>query len=67
MWWVPKKRVHIQNRGVITLEGVKTSKNRSVGPRTVQYDRVIILEGCSLTGVSLYFHIDNVLTTCKRT
>ena len=53
MWWGPGKSVHIQNRGGFILEGVKTSKNRSVGPRIVQYNRFFILEGCSLTEVSL--------------
>ena len=46
-----EKSVRIQSRGVIILKGVKTSKNCPVG---VQYDRLIILEGCSLTEVSLY-------------
>ena len=54
MWWGPEKSVHIQNRGGFILEGVISSKNRSVGPETVQYNRLIILERCSLTGVSLY-------------
>ena len=49
----PEKSVHIQNSGVIILEGVKTSKIRSGGPGSVQYNRLIILEGCSVRGVSL--------------
>ncbi len=48
-----KNSVHIQNRGVITMEGVKTSKIRSVGPEGVQYNRVITLEGCSVSEVLL--------------
>lgn len=44
-----KKRVHIQNR-----EGIVSSKNRSVFPETVQYNRWTVLEQCSLIEVSLY-------------
>ena len=46
VWCGPRKGVHIG--------GVKASKNRSVAPEGVQYDRLIILKGCSLTAVSLH-------------
>lgn len=44
----------IQNQGVITMKGVKSSKNRSVGLESVHNDRVITMEGCSLREVLLY-------------
>ena len=53
MWWGPEKSVHFQNREGFISEGVIYSKNRSVVPETVQYNRLIILEGCSQIGVSL--------------
>ena len=56
MWWGPKKSVHFQNREGFISEGVIYSKNRSVVPETVQYNRLIILEGCSQIGVSLYIY-----------
>ena len=39
---------------VIILGGVRISENRSVGSKTVQYDKLIILEGCSAKQVSVY-------------
>jgi hypothetical protein len=50
----PAKSVHIQNREDFIKEGVKTSKNRSVEPESVQYDRLIIKEGRSVIEVLLY-------------
>ena len=47
MQWGPEKSVHIQNREDFIKEGLKTSKKRSGGPQSVQYDRLIIKEGCS--------------------
>ncbi len=52
----PKKCVHIQNQGVFIKEGCKTSKIRSGGPESVQYNRVFIKEGCSVREVLLYIH-----------
>ena len=49
-----KKAFTFRIAGGITMEGVKTSKIRSVGPEGVHYHRVITLEGCSLTEVLLY-------------
>lgn len=51
MQQVPKKAVHIQNREVISMKGVKTSKILSVVPKGVQYKRLITKEGCSLIEV----------------
>ncbi len=56
-WFIqmgPAKSVHIQNREDFIKEGVKTSKNRSVEPESVQYDRLIIKEGRSVIEVLLY-------------
>jgi len=53
----PEKSVHIQNREDFIKEGVKTSKNRSEGPESVQYNRLIIKEGCSVLVVLLYSQI----------
>ena len=59
VWWGPKKSVHFQNREGFISEGVIYSKNRSVVPETVQYNRLIILEGCSQIWVSLYIRTRN--------
>lgn len=50
----PQKSVHIQNRKDFIKEGFKTSKKCSGGPGGVQYNRLIIKEGCSVSEVLLY-------------
>ncbi len=62
----PEKSVHIQNREDFTKEGVKTSKNRSGGPESVQYNRLFIKEGCSLTEVLLYMGKMSFISTQRN-
>ena len=51
-----KKRSLSESRGD-HLGGAKTSKIHSGGPEGVQYNRLIILEGCSVIGVLLYISL----------